>query len=470
MSTAATSRSDHRVASSPRTYRTALVLGLGGSGEAAARLLRHEGTDVVVVDRGDTPALAARAAALRADGLAVALKVQTAPAGTFDIAIVSPGIARNSDWLRAVVPPAVPVISELELAATRCHCPLLAITGTNGKSTLTKLCTEALVLAGKRAVCGGNYGTPLAALAPQTRELDWVVVEVSSFQMEAVDSFHPRVAVLLNLQPNHLDRHGDLDTYAQLKWHVFRRQGRGDTAVVLDTLAPAGRAHIPAAVDTRTFGLTDAAGFRYIDRCVRAAAEPVINVPLRGTCFGNPILGQAAAAAVAALGACGVSAAVVAEALRRYQPLPHRMNELGVVRGVTYINDSKATTLAAMGAALGMTNGGVHLIAGGLLKEHDLGGVQEMLVKHVRAVYLIGKAATRMQAAWSDRVECRLCGDLEHAFAEARREARPGDTILLSPGCASFDQFKSFEERGERFADFVRRIREEAGHEDVMGS
>lgn len=460
--------SDHQPATTGgEAYASALVLGLGVSGEAAAHLLLGEGTRVTVVDQAATPPLEARAQALRARGAEVRLGVTLPAAGApYAVAVLSPGLSPLSPWVRAQVPPGVPLIGELELGASRCRCPLLAVTGSNGKSTLVTLCTEALVLAGRRARSGGNLGTPLCALAPLSEALDWIVVEVSSFQLECVSSLRPRVAVLLNLQPNHLDRHGDLATYAATKCRLFARLGAGDTAVVRDTLVPlvAGQVQAPG-VAWLTIGLSADADWRYRPGqvCGRAGG----GVDLRQTRFDNPILGEAAAAAAAALGACGVAPALVEAALRANRALPHRLTELGAVRGVRFFDDSKATSLAAMAAALQMVDGPIRLIAGGLLKETDLGLVQELLAKKVRAVYGIGKAAALMVKAWSPVVATRNCGDLDAAVRAAWADAGAGETILLSPGCASFDQFRSFEERGERFSRVFEAIRKEAEHEEV---
>jgi len=460
-------------ASAAERYASALVLGLGESGLAAATLLLDEGSAVTVLDQHDTPELRARAAVLQARGAEVLLGASSRSGPSPTVAVVSPGIAAGSPWLRAVAGAGTPLRSELELGASRCQCPVLAITGTNGKSTLTTLCAEALTLGGMRVASGGNLGTPLARIAPRSASLDWVAVEVSSFQLETVEAFRPRVGILLNIQPNHLDRHGDMSTYLATKCRLFRRMRAGDTAVVPETLVDAVRGEVQAAHGDgadggpawRTFGESANAAYRYVPGAIRT---PNGDVDLVGTRFDNPVLGLAVAAAAAALDACGLATATLTEAVRRNRPLPHRMMDLGAIGGVRFINDSKATSLAAMAAALGMLPEPVRLIAGGLLKEYDLSVVQELLAKKTRGVYGIGKGAAAMMAAWSGTVACRDCGDLETAVRAAWSDAEPGEVVLLSPGCASFDQFRNFEERGQRFASVVERIREEEDHEEVV--
>ncbi|MBN1557589.1 MAG: UDP-N-acetylmuramoyl-L-alanine--D-glutamate ligase [Lentisphaerae bacterium] len=434
----------------------ALVLGLGASGQAAAALLRREGADVTVIDGADTAGLQERRRRLEAEGVHVRLGCGDVPAGRFDVAVVSPGIPADGAWVRALEGGGVPVVAELELAARRCACPMLAVTGTNGKSTCVKLCGEALGLAGRRAVCAGNYGLPLSAAVAADTPPDWMVVEVSSFQLERVETFHPRVGVLLNVQPDHLDRHGSLAAYRALKARLFERMEAGDTRVVPESAgAPEGANG--AGPECRTFGTGPAVRYRYVDGAVRGADAPV---SLRGTVFDNPVWGLTAAAATAALTACGVQPDLVARACRDFTPLPHRMQRIAAVGGVSFIDDSKATNLAALRAALRMCPAGrTRLIAGGRLKEEGLEDLKEVLAKTVRTVYGIGESAARMQWAWESAVPFRVCGSLPAAVAAVWREAEPGETILLSPGCASFDQFRNYEERGEVFAACVKELK-----------
>ena len=452
-----------------RHYKTALVLGLAASGEAAARLLLAEGTQVVVMDRGDSEILCRCAATLQALGAEVHLGVTAPPPGDFKIAIVSPGITTSSDTVKSVMARGIPVVSELELGWSRSACRVLAISGSNGKSTLVKLCAEALVQAGRSVAIAGNYGPPISAVVSEGRPLDWLVLEVSSFQLETVQAFRPDVGVLLNVTPNHLDRHGDFQTYRQIKSRLFARMTPTDTGVTdrnilpeIRTLAGSPNRWIAAGVNPvlgvhPTSGVHPVSEFFYQASAIHSSLGRE-RIELRGTLFDNEIMGLTAAAAAAALSCCGVEGRYLAAAARAFQPLPHRLQDVGTVRGIRFVNDSKATNLAAMMAALAMTRGPVRLIAGGLPKCESYGLARELLEEKAATVYLIGQAAEAMAMAWREAVSCVMGGTLEQAVAQAWREARPGDTILLSPACASFDQFRSFEERGECFISAIRAL------------
>jgi UDP-N-acetylmuramoylalanine--D-glutamate ligase len=280
--------------------------------------------------------------------------------------------------------------------------------------------------------------------------------------METVRRFRPAVAVLLNIHPNHLDRHPDMAAYTALKTRIFADLRTRDHGVAPLGLAGAARG-AGGTCRLTTFGVEPGADFRYAAGRVRyAAATGEEEISFDGTHFANDILGLTAAAASAAMRACGVDTRCVELAARRFEPLPHRMAEVAVVRGVRFVDDSKATNLAATAAAVRMCGGPVRLIAGGLLKETELRPAIEPLAGTVRAAYLIGDAARKLEGAWREVIPCSVCGDLRSAVREAWKEARGGETVLLAPGCASFDQFRGYDERGERFHDAVQDIAREA--------
>ncbi|MFH0953045.1 MAG: UDP-N-acetylmuramoyl-L-alanine--D-glutamate ligase [Verrucomicrobiota bacterium] len=437
----------------------ALVLGLGDSGEAAAALLQAEGMQVTAIDKADSPELRARAQRLQGLGARVLLGAAGVPDGAFDLCVVSPGVPVASPWIADMSRRAVPVVSELELGWSRRTGRTVAITGSNGKSTAVKWFAESLQQAGLKAAPVGNYGPAVSKVVRERRDLDWLVLEVSSFQLETVRDFRPEVGILLNINPNHLDRHGDLPTYARMKARLFSRTTEKDVCIVHESLAAAVRPLAGGRGVWRTFGSTAAADYRY--EAGRITREGKVLADVGGTYFGNEILGVTAAAVVAGIEACGADAGCVVRAARAFEPLPHRTELVAEFSGVRFINDSKATNLSAMSAALRMSPGRVRLIAGGLVKEKDFGFVKELLAEKVLGVYLIGLATEAMASAWSDVVPCFRCGTLDVAVRRARADARAGETVLLSPATASFDQFRNFEERGQRFAQLVKDLAEE---------
>ena len=442
----------------PYDQVNALVLGAGASGEAAALLLAARGGCVQVLDESDGAACAAVAGRLREAGIALHFGAGELPDEPFDVCVTSPGFAVRHPWIASCRARGVTVISELELGA--CYWPgrILAVTGSKGKSSLVKLCADTLNGAGVTASPAGNYGIPLSRLALERPELCWAVTEVSSFQMEHTRTFRPDIAILLNLQADHLDRHADMAEYKALKLSLFASMRRGGVA-----LLPAGLSHegrIPEGVELLRFGTDAGCEWAYADHAVMGIlGGRVCKVELRGSWFDNAVLGAAAAAGVAALRHAGLNNVQIETGLTGFEPLAHRMQTVAVSRqGVRYVDDSKATSLAATAAALRMAQGPVRLIAGGLLKEKELGWTKELLTQTVKKVYLMGQCAEQMFQAWSTSVPCEVCGTLERAVEAAQREALPGEVVLLSPGTASFDQFTSYRERGERFTERVRAV------------
>jgi UDP-N-acetylmuramoylalanine--D-glutamate ligase len=280
------------------------------------------------------------------------------------------------------------------------------------------------------------------------------VLEVSSFQLEVQGGLKPRIGVLLNLQPDHLDRHGDMATYTDVKTSLFAAMGKGDKGVAPVNLVDALRGCFDSLVDWRTFGAGGDGAFESGE--VTVAGK---RIACGGTLFGNPIMGEHLAAAAVALESAGASVQSVEQVAKTFEPLPHRMNRLGEQGGVMFVNDSKSTTMSSIGAALQMCRTPVRLIAGGLLKEKNTEMIKELLAKSVAKGYLIGTDACRLATSWRTCIECEDCETLAIAVSRAWSEAQEGETILLSPGCASFDQFRSFEDRGSQFAGLVEQIK-----------
>jgi UDP-N-acetylmuramoylalanine--D-glutamate ligase len=442
--------------------RKALILGLGESGAAAAELLAREGARVTAADRAAAP-VPGRDTALAAAGVEVLRGLAEPPPGRFDLCVLSPGVDPAGDWARAMTRGADEVLGEFELGWRRCAAPVLAVTGSNGKTTVVKYCAEALARSGRRAVAAGNYGRPLSRVVLDGESHDWIVAEVSSFQLETCVAFRPRVAALLNVQPNHLDRHPGFDAYRAAKLRIFARQDAGDTAVVPHDLEAPARAACGGRPRWRVFGGASDAAARFEDGAVCGVFADGSRVDVKGTVFDNPVWGGNLAAAAAACAAAGVDAATLSAAARSFVPPPHRLGEVRRVRGVRFVDDSKATTLAALQAALTLCKGPVRLICGGRLKEHGEADLCGVVAQRASAVYLIGEAAGRLQQAWEKAVPCAACGTLREAVRRAWKDAKDGDTVLLSPGCASFDQFSGYEERGDCFQEMVKALKEEGG-------
>ena len=368
----------------------------------------------------------------------------------FDVCVVSPGFGLSNEWICAVREAGVRLLSELELGWSRHKGKTVAVTGSNGKSTAVKWIYDSFLVAGQKAALGGNYGIPACEVVMSHPEVDWLVLEVSSFQLETVRDFSPEVGVVLNLLPNHLDRHSSMEIYRSTKARIFGASSAENRCLVPEELLDVFQIDLGEGNHWATFGRTSRADFYYENGQVFHDSMSVLN--LSGTLFDSPILGSCTGAAVAAVARfCGIPYGAVEEAAQKFQPLPHRLRTLGEIDGVTYVNDSKATNLAAIAVALQACGDGILLIAGGLPKESDYTFVKEILAERVRSIYLIGQVSRAMFEAWSGVCSCVECGTLEKAFRIATEDARKGNTILLSPGCASFDQFGSFEERGKCF-------------------
>ena len=387
--------------------RRVLVLGLARSGLAAQAALERRGVEVVRADRelGNDEDIGLL------DGVELLVK--------------SPGVPAEAPLVAAARERGIPVWSEIELASRLLPNPILGVTGTNGKTTTAEWLGFIL-----GAPVAGNVGRALSELDGEVDPDQLVVVELSSFQLEDVHEFRPRIAVLLNLEPDHLDRHGSFDAYQAAKLRIFENQAEDDTAVVPRDLAHVVRGR----------------------RVEFAADDPLPAEPsLRG--LHNR---ENAAAATAAARAAGATDEQIAEGLRDFTGVAHRLELVGERRGVTYVNDSKATNVAATLRALAAyEDEPVRLILGGSRKGEDFAALAAALGPNVHAVYVIGETADELARAIPDTIRAR---DLETAVERAATAAQPGEVVLLSPGCASYDQFRDFEERGEEFRRLVENL------------
>lgn len=437
--------------------RNTLILGAGRSGEAAARLIQETGGEAAIVDEAWP---AGRAAELGAQGICcLHAPREHLPDGSFDLVVASPSFASDHPWMVAARDRGLSVISELELGAAHWRGDVLAVTGSKGKSSVVKCLADTLTRFGRKACTAGNYGTPLAArvLGCQNRgEGTIAVVEVSSFQLEHTRTFAPRLAAVLNIQADHLDRHGTFEAYAAMKMRLFRAQrADGSARAYLPWgISPLG---IQPGVSLERFGPQPWCDWRAGGDAISRRADPALRIPLTGY-FANPVLAPAAALIAAMLTECGLAPEQIAQGLADFVPLPHRMQHVARIGGIDFVDDSKATSLSATQAALKIIGHDVRLIAGGRLKENDLDFLEEELAECARAVYLIGEAQNPLHAAWVPILPCHRCGTLAAAFEKALADAKPGETILLAPGCASFDQFDGMAARGDAFQTLVRAL------------
>ncbi|HZO82015.1 MAG TPA: UDP-N-acetylmuramoyl-L-alanine--D-glutamate ligase [Candidatus Binataceae bacterium] len=433
-----------------------MVVGLGVSGAAAAHFLHARGASLVLSDvRRAMETAALPPGELRLGG------EDPAWLGGVELVVASPGVPPASALLAEADRRGIPVIGELELGGRFVRAPIVAVTGTNGKSTVTTLVAEILKAAGRRVFVGGNLGTPLVEAAGL--ELDAVVVEVSSFQLERIASFKPHVAVHLNLAEDHLDRYRDFADYARTKARLFLNQDRADWAVLNRDDPMVWRLRSALAARVMSFGLGPAASAAAIgydgrdlifdDGGRRAGRISLAQFRLAG----RHNVANAMAAAGAAL-AMGVEPAAIEAALATFRALPHRMEFVDERAGVAWIDDSKGTNVASVVEALAATRAPVILIAGGMDKGGDYAPLRAPLKEKVRLLILIGAARDKMRAALEGATQIELRQTLDEAVRCAAAAARGGDTVLLSPACSSFDQFRSYAERGRIFQELVRAL------------
>src|SRR6202451_165826 len=451
-----------------------LVVGLGKSGVASALFLKAHGARVTVSDTKSGDELHNEIPTLLDHGIAV----ETGGHGerTFrgqDLIVVSPGVPVDAPALVQARNLGEPVIGEIELAARFLPGPIIAITGSNGKTTTTTLVGEIMTAGGFSALVGGNIGTPAISLAERAKPETVIVLEVSSFQLETIQTFRPKVAVVLNVTPDHLDRHRTFEAYVDAKARIFENQGAADYAVLnaddptCVALAARTKAQVfwfsrqkevqrGAWVREGTILFRDASGQREI--------MLVSEIPLKGAHNLENVL---AAVCAGVLMGCGPEK--IRLAVREFKAVEHRLEFVATIRGVDYYNDSKATNVDATIKALESFPANLHLILGGKDKGSDYSVLNDLLKQRVKRVYTIGAAAAKIESQ-AKGTEIVSAGTLEAAVKRASDAAAPGDIVLLAPACASFDQFESYEHRGQVFKDLVRQLAARKQERDQVGS
>jgi UDP-N-acetylmuramoylalanine--D-glutamate ligase len=443
-----------------------LVVGLGKSGLAAALFLRRKGAQVTVSDVRSAEALAKDIPALLEEGI----MVEAGGHGllTFrrqDLIVVSPGVPLDTPELVQVKNFGLPVIGELELAARFLEGKMVAITGSNGKTTTTALLGEILKESGVPTLVCGNIGVPVVGLIDESTPETWSVIEVSSFQLESTVEFRPNIAVILNITPDHLDRHGSFENYARAKERIFAAQDQNDCLVLNADNAPAAAAASRSSAQVYWVSVEHAVdqgawlenGFVVYRAAKDAVVEQVMaltGIPLKGAHNVENVL-----AAVVAARLAGVPAEITRSAIEEFQAVEHRLEYVATVNGVEFYNDSKATNVDATAKAIAAFSSGVHLILGGKDKGSDYTLLTPLLRERVSAVYTIGSAAAKIESQLRGVVSLHSCETLEKAVSAAVSAARPGHVVLLAPACSSYDQFENYEHRGRVFKELVSEQR-----------
>jgi UDP-N-acetylmuramoylalanine--D-glutamate ligase len=437
-----------------------LVVGLGRSGVASALFLQSRGAKVTVSDSKTEDQLRQEIPVLLDHGIAV----ETGRHGerTFqnqDMIVVSPGVPFDAQPLVQARALGEPVIGEIELAAEFLSGPIVAITGSNGKTTTTTLAGEILAKSGRKTLVGGNIGTPAVSLVARATPETVTVLEVSSFQLETIRRFRPKIAVVLNVTPDHLDRHRTFEAYAAAKARILENQQEHDFAVLNaddpTCVAMAGQTKAPVfwfnrkrEVDRGTFVRQGIVHFR--GDSIEQEVMPVAEIPLKGTHNVENVL-----AAICAAKLMGCQPDFIRTAVREFKAVEHRLEYVATLHGVEYYNDSKATNVDATIKALESFPRNIHLILGGKDKGSDYTVLNGLLRERVRCVYTIGAAAEKIEKHIAGAAKIISAGTIENAVAQASRNAQAGDIVLLAPACASFDQFQNYEHRGRVFKELV---------------
>lgn len=448
----------------------ALVIGLGAAGLSTVRYLLERGVRVKVSDQRQLDQIDPATLELLEQGY-VELETGGHTPGFLDgadLVIPGPGVPLDLPLLEAAREQGIPIAGELALAAGQFSIPVIAVTGSNGKTTVTSLIGHLLRAAGRHPFVGGNIGTPLLEYFAAPQEYDVVVLELSSFQLDLAGLFRPDIGLLLNISPDHLDRHGSMGAYAHAKMQMFAQQREGDIAILGGDDPVAAATPVHDGVRRCTFGMGEKCEARIVGGRVlldieHGGVSRSEIYELGGTHLHSSVNQLNAAAAVLASALHGCRHEELVRGLADFRPPPHRMAEVATIGGVRFINDSKATNIGALEAALGGCEAPVVLIAGGRDKGSDFTLLRAVVGRKVKHLVLVGEAAGLMEAALGSIVTTELAVTMEDAVRRAMAAAAGGDIVLLAPGCASFDMFSGYAERGRVFAEQVLQLARERG-------
>lgn len=453
-----------------KTGDTVAVVGFGRAGQSMVHYLCEMGIRVLVSDIRNYSSLgiAERELLDRCVAEFEGGGHSTGFLSRADLILISPGVDQNHSVLQKVRQNATPIIGELALAADKFKAPVIAVTGTNGKTTVTELIGEMLRAAGKRVFVGGNIGTPIGDYLLSEADYDAVVLEVSSFQLELSGDFVPDVGVLLNITPDHLDRHKTVENYAAAKMRLFQGGSErtfsvisGDDQLCLSQLiSPSGEA------ENRWMRFGRDPGFEAALLDGRVVLFQEHEYQLNGTAMGNLSGMLNSAAALLGVVPFEIEPGIVQRVLNDFQPGKHRLQRVGCFNGVVYVNDSKATNTGAVNNGISQIGGSIILIAGGRDKGDDYTLLRDSVAAHAKRLILIGEAASEIGSALEGLAPVEYPADLDEAVAAAAASAKPGDTVLFSPACASFDMFSDYKHRGDRFIEAVQHLHDKDGVEE----
>ena len=452
-----------------------LVIGVGRSGLATADVLRSKGLEVIATDEKEPRVLRPAISEIESYGARFVVPEDLrAMLPSIQFAVLSPGVPLAGELARRVLAAKIPIVSEIEIAYRLCQAPIIAVSGTKGKSTTTALIGHLFRHAGKSVFVGGNIGNALVREVGAAQSGDWVVAEVSSFQLETIAAFKPRISLLLNLTADHLDRYASMDDYAEAKYRIFANQDTHDTFIGnlederIFALHPTQSKRVPAKSLWFTMDKHDQLATLYLRHAdIWYAREPGDQRPefvMKRSEI--PLLGehnvQNALAAMLACIAAGIDPGTLRKGVMSFLPMSHRLQTVAEIGGVRYVDDSKATNPGSVVAALRAFESPVILIAGGKSKGTDFREMGQVVSSRTKALILIGEAANEI-ASTVNGPNVQRARSMSDAVERARGCARPGDVVILSPGCASFDMFDSAEHRGDAFAQAVKSMRATAG-------
>jgi UDP-N-acetylmuramoylalanine--D-glutamate ligase len=439
------------------SQKNIVILGAARSGLAAAELAQHLGANVFVSDKAPKSEKREEIQILKGLGIPFEFGNHSDRVFTADYVILSPGIPQTTAVVRGMGKKGIPVLSEIEFAYRFCKSPIIAVTGSNGKTTTTTLIGEMLKKQMPNAIVAGNIGSPFSKFVSKSSADSWAVVEVSSFQLETIIDFRPKIAIILNLSPNHLDWYKTYEDYVAAKLRIIKNLGPddliiydGDNPGITDLIwqSPARQFRF-STKSTRSEGCLHDEKLYFYNREFIATDD----ILLKGAHNYKNIM----AACIACMRA-GIDHAAIKEVLNSFSGVEHRLEHVSTVKGIHFINDSKATTIESLNVAIQSFNQPVLLIAGGKDKGADFSQVNTNLPKYVRHAFLIGAARERMARTWEKVIPFTLCDSLEDAVTAAYKMAKPKEYVLLSPACSSFDMFTDFEDRGRKFKEIVKTL------------